>query len=57
MIMILALLVGLFILGGGIYFLAKEKADRESRKIYLITTLVGAVIVLGDVVKIALSGL
>ena len=57
MITILALLVGLFILGGGIYFLAKEKADRESRKIYLITTLVGAVIVLGDVVKSALSGL
>ena len=57
MITILALLVGLFILGGGIYFLAKEKADRESRTIYLITTLVGAVIVLGDVVKIALSGL
>ena len=57
MITILALLVGLFILGGGIYFLAKEKADRESRTIYLIPTLVGAVIVLGDVVKIALSGL
>lgn len=36
MISILALLIGLAILAGGICFFIKEKGDPESRKIYLL---------------------
>lgn len=57
MITILALLIGIAIFCGGVYYFAKEKADPESRTIYRITIVVGAVIAIGAVVKIALSGL
>ena len=57
MMTILVLAIGLLILGGGAYYLVRDKWDRDARKVYLVTTLVGAAIVLGDVVKIALSGL
>ncbi|MCC8025520.1 MAG: LPXTG cell wall anchor domain-containing protein [Clostridium sp.] len=49
-----ALVVGLMILGGGLFYFIKEKKDKESRKIYLITTLIGAVIVIGVVIKMVL---
>lgn len=57
MITILALLIGIAIVCGGVYYFVKEKADPESRTIYLITIALGAVIAIGAVVKIALSGL
>jgi len=53
-ITIIALLVGLVISGGGLYYLAKEKKDEESRKIYLSTTAVGAVIMIGAIIKFML---
>ncbi len=53
----IALLFGAAILGGGLYYLAKEKEDRESRKIYAITAAVGAVIVIGMVIRIAVFGI
>lgn len=48
------LVVGLMILGGGLFYFIKEKKDKESRKIYLITTLIGAVIVIGVFIKMVL---
>lgn len=48
---IIILLVGLLIFGGGLYYLLKERVDRQSRNIYGITTVVGAVIIIAVVVK------
>ena len=41
---IIGIIIGLLVLGAGIYYLVKEKDDKESRKIYGITSGVGAVI-------------
>ncbi len=43
-IKILGLIVGVLVLGGGLYYLAKEKQDPESRKIYTVLSAVGGVI-------------
>ena len=43
---VIGLLIGILILGAGVFYLMKEKEDAESRKIYTITSVVGAVIVL-----------
>lgn len=53
----IALIVGFAILCGGIYYLVKEKKDKEARKIYTVTTAIGAVIAIGTVIKIALLGM
>jgi len=50
-ITIIALIIGIMITGAGIYFLVKEKNDPESRKIYIITAIIGAVITAGSVIK------
>lgn len=44
------------ILGAGIYYLAKEKTDRKARKIYTITTVAGALILTGAILKLVLAG-
>ena len=44
MIAILGLIVGLLLLGAGLYYLNQNKQDAESRKIYSITAVVGATI-------------
>ena len=41
---IIGLIIGLLILGAGIYYLVKERDDAESKKIYGIISAVGAVI-------------
>lgn len=46
--------IGALILGGGLYYWIKEKEDGESRKIYGITTGVGALIVVGMLIQIGL---
>ena len=43
-IKIIALIIGVLVLGAGLYYLSKEKHDPESRKIYGIVSTVGAVI-------------
>lgn len=43
-ITMLALIFGLAILVAGLYYLLKEKQDRESRKIYNITAMIGTII-------------
>lgn len=54
MISVIACLAGLLILGGGLYYLVREKADQEARKIYLFTALAGAVIAAGGLTAIVL---
>ena len=41
---IIGILIGLLVLGAGIYYLVKEKNDPESKKIYSIVSAVGAVV-------------
>ncbi len=47
---ILGIVIGLLIFGAGLYYLVKEKDNAESRKIYGIASIVGAVIAVGSVV-------
>lgn len=55
-ITIIGILIGALILGAGIYYLVKEKEDREARKIYTITTVAGALILAGAILKLVLAG-
>ena len=41
---IIGIVIGLLVLGAGIYYLIKEKNDPESKKIYSITSAVGAIV-------------
>ena len=41
---IIGLVIGLLVLGAGIYYLAKEKHDAESKKIYGVVSAIGGVI-------------
>lgn len=43
-IKIIGLIIGILVLGAGVYYLAKEKHDPESRKIYTVVSVVGGVI-------------
>ncbi len=53
---VVALIVGAMIFLGGLYYLIKEKSDQEARKIYLITTVAGVVILAGVIVRTVLLG-
>ena len=44
MIKIIGLVIGALILAAGIYYLAKEKHDPESRKIYTVVSEAGGLI-------------
>ena len=45
-IKIIAAIIGALILGAGLFYLKKEKDDKESRKIYTITSAIGGVILI-----------
>lgn len=49
---IIALIIGILILCAGIYYLVKEKDDQESKKIYTIISLIGAVITIVSAILI-----
>lgn len=49
---VIALIIGLLILIAGIYYLAKEKQDAESRKIYSITIIVGVIVTAFGLIRI-----
>ncbi len=51
------LVIGVLILCGGLYYLFRETQDIEARKIYIWTSLVGAALTVGVVVKIGVAGL
>ena len=44
LVKLVGLIIGILVLGAGIYYLAKEKHDAESRKIYTIASVIGGVI-------------
>lgn len=43
---IIGIIIGLVVLGTGIYYLVKEKHDPESKKIYTVVSTVGGIIAL-----------
>ena len=43
-IKIIGLVIGLLVLGAGIYYLVKEKQDAESRIIYTVVSIIGGVV-------------
>lgn len=49
---IIAVLIGIMLICISGYYFIKEKDDRESRKIYSIVILIGAIIVIGALLKI-----
>lgn len=49
---IIGLLIGLLVLGAGIYYLVKEKEDQESQKIYTVVTVIGLVIAVAAAVRL-----
>ena len=53
---IIVLLIGAVILGAGVYYLVREKNDRESLKIYSVISGAGAVIVIAMILKITMEG-
>lgn len=53
---IVILLIGAAILAGGLYYLVKEKNDKEAKKIYGIVSAVGAAVIIGTVIKMIVTG-
>lgn len=51
---IIGLIVGLLVLGAGLYYLVKEKKGPESRKIYGVVNAVGGVLVIGCILSLIL---
>ncbi len=41
---IIGLIIGILVLGAGVYYLVKEKQDPESRKIYTVVSVIGAAV-------------
>ena len=54
-ISIISMLIGALVAGVGVYYLIKEKRDKESVKIYGIISGVGGVIFIGTLVKLILE--
>lgn len=48
---VIGLIIGVLIMVAGIYYLAKEKNDADSRKIYTVTTIVGIIVVAVFVIR------
>lgn len=53
---IFGLLVGILLIGSGIYYLKKEKGDKDSVKIYGTFIAIGAVIAISIVIRTMVSG-
>lgn len=51
-ISIMGILIGALVLGAGIYYLIKEKTDKESRKIYGVISCVGGAIFIVMLLKL-----
>ena len=54
-ISIIGMLIGALVAGVGVYYLIKEKRDKESVKIYGIISGVGGVIFIGMLIKLILE--
>ncbi len=55
MVCIIGILIGFLVLGTGIYYLHQEKHDSESRKIYTIVSVVGALLAVGAAIWLILG--
>ena len=51
---IIGLVIGILVLGAGIYYLVKEKDDKESRRIYTVISVIGAVLTAAMVLRLIL---
>ncbi len=49
---IIGLLIGLLVLGAGIYYLVKEKEDPESKKIYTVASVIGLVVTVVTAIRL-----
>lgn len=52
---IVGIVIGIMVLAAGIYYLIKEKTDKESRKIYGIISAIGAVVVIVSILVLILN--
>ena len=52
---IVGIVIGIMVLAAGIYYLIKEKTDKESRKIYGIISAIGAVVEIASIVVLSLN--
>ncbi len=53
-IKIIGLVIGLLVLGAGVYYRVKEKSDPESRKIYTVIAVIGVIVAAVSAVTLAL---
>ncbi len=49
---IIGIIIGVMVLIAGIYYLVTEKEDAESKKIYTIVTVAGAIVLIGSIVTL-----
>jgi 4-hydroxybenzoate polyprenyltransferase len=54
-IKIIGLIIGILVLVAGIYYLVKEKHDQESKKIYTVVSVIGAVIAVVCAIMLIIS--
>ena len=48
MIGILGVIIGLMVTAAGVYYLTKEKSDKESVKIYSVISIAGLLVLIGS---------
>lgn len=51
---IIGIIIGVAVLGAGIYYLVKEKNDAESKKIYTVVSVLGALLTLVMLLRLAI---
>ena len=49
---LIGIIIGVMVLIAGIYYLVTEKEDAESKKIYTIVTVAGAIVLIGSIVTL-----
>ena len=52
---IIGLVIGLLVLGAGIYYLSKEKHDPESKRIYTVVSVIGGLVAIMCAVLLAVA--
>ncbi len=52
---IIGIIIGVAVLGAGIYYLVKEKNDAESKKIYSVLSVLGALLTLVMLLRLAIQ--
>lgn len=52
---IIGIIIGAAVLGAGIYYLVKEKNDAESKKIYSVVSVLGALLTMVMLLRLAIQ--